>query len=254
MKRILPSAAIFLLLLTACSAPTDTAQQPDDGTTLQPLLLKIEYGMIDDAKLVGYLAEVRDGKQHPAVVLIHEQRGVDQSMRERAMDIAREGYTALVVDLYGGQTAESPAQARSLASGVQNDIDGALENVAEAVDYLRRMPSVNGAQIASVGWSFGDNWVSRMARNDLGFDASVIYYEGSPVRGELPRMRADILGQFGEESASIATDDDVEFEATLETQSGSHAFLMYPYASGEEDSQAAESWRRTIDFLERSVR
>lgn len=199
MKRIC-SLACFTLVLAACGNAPDVAQTPDDTAheivATEPLLMKIEYGAIDDVTLVGYLAEKRDGMRHPAVVLVHDESGADRDIRDLAMRFAREGYTALAIDLYEGRPAADDAAARRLASDVERNPDRAFENLAEAVDYLRRMPSVNGDRIASVGWSFGDDLDEKMEQNTLELDASIVYDEATqetPLAADLTNGDGTII-------------------------------------------------------------
>lgn len=184
MKRSLPSFALCLLL--AACATENVVRMPDGSVPVadstNPILVKIEYGERGDVTLVGYLAEVRDGNVHPAVVLIHTEQGNGQDMRDLAMSFAREGYTALAVDLYEGKSADDG----SLAANQER----ALQNVQQAVSYLRRMPSINGEQIASVGWSFGDDFEEGMAADELALDVSIIYDEGTR---QMP-LAADLTG------------------------------------------------------------
>ena len=142
------------------------------------------------------------------------------------------------------------------------DLEGAFANLRAAVRYLQGLPQVSGERLASVGWCFGGGWSYQMAKNDLGVRASVMYYGRFSVADDLSRMRALILGNFGEEDRSISVDSVREFQATLRTLSGAHEVYIYPnagHAFANEDSasynrEAAElAWRRTLAFLEKHL-
>lgn len=212
----------------------------------------------------GYLARPDDGGTYPGLVLIHEWWGLNNNIRNLAKDFAQQGYVALAVDLYGGQVAQTPEEAGVLAGAVRENVDEAFSNLNAAVGYLKSLEYVKSDSLASVGWCFGGGWAYEMAKNDLGVEASVMYYGRFSVEDDLSMMRADILGHFGEEDASILIDNVKEFEAKLKTLSGNHAVFIYPnagHAFANEDNQDAYredaaklAWQRTIDFLSRELK
>jgi carboxymethylenebutenolidase len=211
----------------------------------------------------GYLALPQGEGPFPGLILIHEWWGLNDNIRENAEAFARQGYAALAVDLYRGQSAATPDEARVLAGGVSKDLDSAFANLEAAVSYLQGRPEISGERLASVGWCFGGGWSYQMAKNDLGVRASVMYYGRFSAADDLSRMRALILGNFGEEDRSISVDSVREFQATLKTLSGDHEVYIYPnagHAFANADSrsynrEAAElAWSRTLTFLEKQLR
>lgn len=211
----------------------------------------------------GYLARPADRKPGPGLVLIHEWWGLNDNIRENARRFAELGYVALAVDLYDGETAADRDGARRLAGGVRKDPESAFANLRQAVDYLAALEGeVDPARIASVGWCFGGGWSYQMARNDLGVKASVIYYGRFNPEDDLSRMRAAILGHFGEKDRGIEVDDVREFQAKLKTLKGDHMVFIYPNAghafanadSRNYDEAAAETaWKRTLEFFRRNL-
>jgi len=211
----------------------------------------------------GYLAQPVGEGPFPGVILIHEWWGLNQNIKDLADDFAEQGYVALAVDLYNGELAETSDQAGTLAGSVREDTDAAFANLASARQYLGQLAQVNEDSLASVGWCFGGQWAYNMAANNMGVDASVMYYGRFSMEDDLSMMRADIMGHFGEEDMSIAVDDVRQFEAKLNTLDGDHAVFIYPnagHAFANEDredaynEEAAElAWQRTIDFLSREL-
>lgn len=209
----------------------------------------------------GYLV-VPDGEgPFPALILIHEWWGLNDNIRDYAERFAKQGYVALAVDLYDGESTETADQARVLATSVRENMDSAFANLQSAVDYLNGLDVVQEDSLASVGWCFGGGWSYEMAKNDLDVQSSVIYYGRFNPDDDLSMMRADILGHFGEEDASIAVDDVKAFEAKLQTLQGEHQIFIYEnagHAFANEDNEDAydrvsadQAWIRTIEFLQR---
>ncbi len=210
-------------------------------------------------KVKGYLARPADRKARAALILIHEWWGLNDNIRENARQFAELGYVALAVDLYNGEFATDRDGARKLAGGVRKDPEAAFANLKQAVAYLTSLKGeVDPARIASVGWCFGGGWSYQMAKNDIGVKASVIYYGRFNPKDDLSRMRATILGHFGEKDRGIKVDNVREFQAKLKTLKGDHMVFIYPnaghgFANADNrnyDKAAAETaWKRTVDFF-----
>ncbi len=217
----------------------------------------------DNANVKGYLAKPADKKARPGLILIHEWWGLNDNIRENARAFAELGYVALAVDLYNGEMATTPDGARKLAGAVRKNTDAAFANLKQAVSYLSGLKGeVDPARIASVGWCFGGGWSYQMAKNDLGVKASVIYYGRFNPADDLSRMRATILGHFGETDRGIKVDNVREFQAKLKTLKGDHMVFIYPNAghafanadSRNYDKAAAETaWKRTMEFFEKHL-
>lgn len=209
----------------------------------------------------GFLARPADNKKHPAIVLIHEWTGLNDYMRGNARQYAKLGYVALAADLYQGKVTTNRDEARKLATGVRKNREVALENLRQAVAYLKgRSANVDPQRLASVGWCFGGGWSYQMAKNDLGVKATVIYYGHFNPKDDLSRMRATIIGHYGEKDRSIKVDDVRAFQARLKTLNGDHEIYIYPNAghgfakSGRKryNKEAAEdAWKRTTAFLKK---
>ena len=122
----------------------------------------------------GYFAAPADVFEPlPAIIVIHEWWGLNDNVRAMAERLAGEGYMVLAVDLYAGQMAANPAEARQLMLEVVEDPDPAKDNLRDAYEFLE----IAGApRIASLGWCFGGGWSLNAAQlfpDDL--DASVIF-------------------------------------------------------------------------------
>lgn len=258
--------AIVVILLVLLMGLGERSLNKDDknvlGTPVVTDVVTTTVPYFEDTE--GYLARPEGDGQYPGLILIHEWWGLNENIKNLAEDFAAQGYVALAVDLYEGQIATSSEQAGQLAGAVREDVEGAFENLSAAVDFLEGMPNVESDSLASVGWCFGGGWAYEMAANDLGIDASVMYYGRFSLEDDLSMMRADILGHFGEEDASIALDDVEAFEVKLNTLDGDHAVFIYPnagHAFANEDNEdayneeaAMNAWERTIDFLTRELK
>jgi carboxymethylenebutenolidase len=213
----------------------------------------------------GYLAtpdNLEQGEQAPAIILIHEWWGLNEDIKQMADDYADEGYVALAVDMYGKEPTNSSTVAKKRSSEVRNNMEEAMNNLSSAVEFLENREDVNNDKLATVGWCFGGGWAYQMAVNDIGVDASVMYYGQFDPQDDFRNMKASILGHFGEEDTVVDVNNAREFKAKLEQQDESSSVYIYPnvghsfanYDGGDNldysRKQAKKTWNRTMNFLQ----
>ena len=198
----------------------------------------------------------------PGVIVIHEWWGLNDNVRAMARRLAAEGYAALAVDLYGGQTADAPEAAQSLMRAAMGREDALTDNLRQAYSFLS--DSLGAPAVGSVGWCFGGMWSLRTALAlPEALDAAVVYY-GRPVTDPdaLRPLAMPVLALFGEADDSIPMDTVRAFEAALAEAGVGHEVVAYPGAahafanpSGQayEPEAAADAWTRTTAFLAEHV-
>ena len=116
--------------------------------------------------LKGYLAydTAKKGKG-PGVLVVHEWWGLNDYARERARMLAKLGYTALAVDMYGeGKTATHPDDAGKFSSELMQNFDTAKARFIAAMDFLKKQPAVDPGRIAAIGYCFGGSVVLNSQR------------------------------------------------------------------------------------------
>jgi carboxymethylenebutenolidase len=219
----------------------------------------VEYATVGGRTVSGFLARPQGAAQGgPAVIVIQEWWGLNDNIRAMARRLAGEGYTALAVDLYAGEVADSPERARELMSAAQEREGELEENLRQAYRYLTE--ARGATKIGSIGWCFGGGWSLRAALlHPDGLDAAVIYY-GRLItdREQLAPLRVPILGLFGAEDEGIPVDGVREFQKVLEDlgkdvtiqiyEGADHAFAN-PSGTRYNEPAAEDAWRRTLAFL-----
>ncbi len=219
---------------------------------------EVVYGTVDGKPLRGYLAHPTGAADTlPGILVIHEWWGLNDNIRAMARRLAGEGYAALAVDLYGGESAQDPQAARRLMQAAMQDRQAGIRNLAAAADFLR----ARGAErLGVIGWCFGGGWSLQTALQlPEQVDAAVMFY-GQPVTDphELARLDAPLLGLFGGEDGGIPVDTVRRMETELERLGRQVTIHVYPEAShafanpsGQlYDAAAAEdAWRRTTAFF-----
>ena len=204
-------------------------------------------------------------KKLPAVIMIHENRGLNDNIKDTADILAKQGYVVLAVDLFQGQVTADPNQARELSSSVRNNPGIAIENMKSAIAYLSSLQNVNGSRIASIGWCFGGGQSLQLALNseDHPLAATIIYY-GQVVNdtNEIPKIKWPVLGIFGDQDQSISINSVKAFEQALNETGVTNEIYIYPgvghaFANPSNDNYApqetADAWKKTLAFLKKYV-
>ncbi len=134
----------------------------------------------DGVTLLGYLAydNAFDGPR-PGVLVIHEWRGHDAYARSRAEQLAKLGYTAFALDMYGeGVLARNNEEAGQLAARFYNDRDLARARAQAGLKVLTSHAKCDASRTAAIGYCFGGTMVLELARAGTDLDAVVSFHGG----------------------------------------------------------------------------
>jgi carboxymethylenebutenolidase len=206
------------------------------------------------------------GNKLPAVVMIHENRGLNEHIKMMADTLAKEGYVVLAVDLFNGQVASNQEFAGLLSGVVRENPTEAIANLRAAVRYLASLDNVNASQISSLGWCFGGQQSLQLALNtepEYPLYSTVIYY-GRLVSDphELSKLKWPVLGIFGDQDDSIPVENVTNFKAALDSIGIPNEIYIYKgvghaFANPSRDSYAPEqtedAWNKTLSFLKKST-
>ncbi len=163
----------------------------------------------------GYLSLPSDTSgKHAALIVIQEWWGLNDWIREQTDRFANQGYVALAVDLYRGKVASDPSLAHELSRGLP--ADRAISDLKAGVDLLAGRSDVDPKRIGVIGWCMGGGYSLQLAIADPRVAACVINY-GSLVTdpATIDKIKAPILGNFGEEDRGIPPQDVRAFQAAL---------------------------------------
>jgi carboxymethylenebutenolidase len=206
------------------------------------------------------------GNKLPAVVMIHENRGLNEHIKMMADTLATEGYVVLAVDLFNGQVASNQEDAGQLSGAVRENPTEAIANLRSAVRYLASLDNVNASQISSLGWCFGGQQSLQLALNTepkYPLSSTIIYY-GRLVSDpdELSKIKWPVLGIFGDQDDSIPVENVTNFESVLDSLGIPNEIYIYEgvghaFANPSRDSyapeQTADAWNKTLSFLKNST-
>ncbi len=196
----------------------------------------------------------------PAVVVIHENRGLNPYIEDVARRLAVAGFIAFAPDALtplGGYPGNDD-DGRTLQR--QRDRDEMVEDFAAAVEFIGGHPDCTG-KVGSVGFCFGGGMSMRMAVRIPTLAAAVAYYGRHPDPTEVTLINAPLMLHHGEldERVNASWPD---FEKAL--QSANAAYVNYEYADADHgfhndttpryNKGAAQlSWKRTTEFFTRHL-
>ncbi len=143
---------------------------------------EIEYSS-GGTTLKGYLAydDSIKGKR-PGVLVVHEWWGHNEHARDRARMLAKLGYTALAVDMYGdGKLADHPEKAGEFMNAAFKDWEGSQAKFNAAKKLLQDHATVDPERIGAIGFCFGGAVSLRMARGGADLDAVVAFHSALPL-------------------------------------------------------------------------
>ncbi len=178
----------------------------------------------------GYLAQPADGQPHPGVVVIQEWWGLVPHIKDVAERFAREGFVALAPDLYHGQAAEEPDEARKLAMAL--DAQRAVQEIAAAARYLKKMPNVAPSKVGVVGWCMGGGLSLSTAAHHADLIGAAVAFYGRPLTaGDTAKLEVPVLGLYAEHDHGIPVEAVHAFAAEMDKQQVPHEVHIYPGAS-----------------------
>jgi carboxymethylenebutenolidase len=225
----------------------------------------------DDARLVtsdvtypgargemkGYLAYPAEGGPFGAVIVIHENRGLNAHIKDVARRMALEGFVALAPDFLSdlGGTPTDEDAARALFQELsQPDV---VSNGVATITWLQAHEKSNG-RVGAMGFCWGGGTVNNLATTAPELLAAVPYYGGQPNPEAVPAIRARVMAHYGGLDERINAGIP-EFEAALEAAGVDHQIFIYEGANhafnndtsdARYDKAAADlAWSRTVELF-----
>jgi carboxymethylenebutenolidase len=199
----------------------------------------------------------------PALVVVHEWWGLVDWVKQQAAKLADQGYVALAIDLYRGKTATTPDEAHELMRGLPSD--RASRDLQSAFNYLAAQNTVDPKRIGSIGWCMGGGYAFDLAVLEPRLRAAVVNYGHlASDTSTMQRINAALLGIFGAQDRGIPADGVRQFERQMHGLGKKVEIVIYPDAghafenpankAGYRPQDAADAWRRTIEFLDRNLK
>lgn len=210
----------------------------------------------------GYLAKPAKGKKFPAVLVIHENRGLNPYIEDVARRLAKSGYIAFAPDgltSVGGYPGDEQ-------KGVQlfRTVDGKkmTEDFVAAAIWLKKRADSKG-KLGAVGFCFGGGMVNQLAvRLGKDLNAGVAFYGRQAGVAEVPKIKARLMFQYAGNdqgvNAGIAAYEAALKENKKKFESFTYEGKQHGFHNDTTPRYDAESaklaWQRTLDFFKKHLK
>ncbi|TDB67353.1 dienelactone hydrolase family protein [Arundinibacter roseus] len=200
-------------------------------------------------------------KSYPAVVVIHENRGLNAHIEDVARRAAQAGFLAIAPNAISVLPDKPANEDEARALFPKLDPQESITNFAKAFDYLSTRKDTTGA-FGCVGFCWGGAMANNLAVQVPTLKAAVAFYGRQPVTSEVPKIQAAVQLHYGgldervNEGAKAYVDALKAHGKTFEMymyEGVNHAFHNDTSAARYDEKAATLAWRRTIDFFEKYV-
>lgn len=219
--------------------------------------------------LQGYLV-YEDSHQavRPGVLVVHEWWGLNDHARKRAEELAKEGYIALAVDMFGeGKTTTHPQKAGEWATAVRQNKQLGKDRFMAGYDFLKKHPLTLKDQMAAIGYCFGGSVVLTMAQEGVELKGVASFHGAFPGERAVPRaFQAKVLVCHGADDPLITNEQIQQYQDNLRGAGADWQFMVYGGAKhsftnpdadkagvpalGYNKSADRRSWKLMLSFLE----
>jgi dienelactone hydrolase len=225
---------IIISFFMACNnEPKQDAQAPAAGDSAVYKEESITYTG-DNTTMNGYVVyDANNKNRRPAVLVVPEWWGLNDYPKMRAMMLAKLGYVAMAIDMYGdGKTAENPDSAGKFAGALYKDPQGAKARIDAAIAKIKTYAVVDTANIGAIGYCFGGGMLLNTVRlgdelkGVVSFHGTLI---GTPARKDL--LKTKILVCHGNADQFVSQKDVAEFKKQMDSIGANYTFIGYDSAT-----------------------
>lgn len=219
---------------------------------------------VDGQNLKGYLAYDESTTDiRPGILVVHEWVGLNAYAKKRAVDLAKEGYVAFALDMYGDGKEISVSEARKKSGAVGSDFPLIEKRFNAALDILNSSKFVNKNKTAAIGYCFGGGVVLNMAR--MGTEIAGVVGFHSSVNTGLTATKGDIKTKIlafqgdADPAAPIAKRN--SFIKEMESNEADYSYIIYdnvaahnftnPAGNSYYEKEANMAWESMLTFFDK---
>ena len=222
---------------------------------------RISYPGVN-GEMQAYVARPQAEKKYAAVIVIHENRGLNAHIEDVARRAAVAGYLAVAPNALApiGGTPANEDEARAKFQQLKPEDN--LQNFIKVFDYLPGRKDFNGTA-GCVGFCWGGAMANNLAVNVSSLKAAVPFYGRQPKTEDVPKIKAALQLHYAENdegvNAGIAA-----YEEALKNNKITYELYMYPGAqhafhndtapSRYNETAAKLAWQRTLYFFKKYLK
>ena len=252
-------AAVAMLPLLE-GDPEAAMVSPDDA--------RLSTGTVKVAGPAGAISAYQAGpkaagnRKRPAVLVIHENRGLNNHIRDVARRAALAGYHAVAPDLLSRKGGTPPDPRDAIAAIRTLRRPDTIADLQATLAYLKGRADVRGDRIGVVGFCWGGGMTNRLATASPELRAAAAFYGPVPPLSAVPRIKAHLLLIYAEKDGWVnrgvpaykAALDKAGVTYEMKTYPGvQHAFHNDTAAARYNAAAAKDAWTRTLAFFEKRL-
>jgi dienelactone hydrolase len=202
LTRLLPAFVIIAAMSAHSEIMSKPVEYKEGDTVLEGL------SVYDDAV---------QGKR-PAVLVVHQWKGLGDYEKKRAEMLAHLGYNVFVADIYGkGIRPQTPQAAAAEAGKYKNDRALLRARVLAGLEVLAKHDLTDPRRIAAIGYCFGGMGVLELARSGADIAAVVTFHGAlsSPMPGDAKNIKAKVLALHGADDPNVPPKEVAAFEEEM---------------------------------------
>jgi len=218
----------------------------------------ISYAGVN-GEMKAYVARPKKEGKYAAVMVIHENRGLNAHIEDVTRRAANAGFLAIAPDALSpqGGAPDDADKARDMFAKL--DAQQNLQNFIKGFDYLRTRNDCNN-KFGCVGFCWGGGLANQLAVNDPDLKAAVAFYGRQPEATDVPKIKAAVQLHYGSLDeridAGIPAYEDalkkagVKYELYM-YEGANHAFHNDTAPGRYNEAAAKLAWQRTIEFFKK---
>lgn len=223
-----PATATATATAPATPRAAATPGVPADDPTLEAADVRFPGPA---GELRGYLARPKGAGTFPGILIIHENRGLLDQVKDIARRYAKEGFVALAIDLVsraGGTNLQDVALNTGFLG--RSNPDDLVADCLAGIAHLKGLPATQGRKLGVVGFCFGGGYTFEVAAASKDVAAAIPYY-GTAQRPleALARTSAAVLVNYGETDTRL-TSQAPQVEERLKLSGRPYRIKIYPGA------------------------
>lgn len=276
MKKISISLSIVAIVFSVGLSSCGGAETVSENKNVKVELKEESVAYTSDtSKLIGFAAYDVNVKKMPVIIIVHEWWGLNDYAKSRAKQLAKLGYFAFAVDMYGnGDVANNPDEAMTHAMPFYSDPMIANKRIEAALTKIKSYPQADMDNVVAIGYCFGGAMVLNAARAGMPFKGVVSFHGGlAGLQPEKNKIKADVLVCHGAADQFVSKEEVDQFKKQMDSVSAPYTFKSYAdatHAFTNPDATAngkkfdlpiaynkkadEESWKDFMEFLEKVLK
>lgn len=238
-----------------------------DGVTVRPddpriTVAKADVKATDGATLIGYLARPKADGKYPGIIVVHENRGLTEHIKDVIRRVATAGMVGLGIDVVSraGGADKLTDQAAYNAELGKRSVTDVVRDFLSAADHLKAQAFVDGNKLGATGFCYGGGVVWSLINSNAPLKAAVPFYGFAPQDvSAIGSTKTAVLGVYAQQDSGV-TGSLPKMEEQLKRSGTTYQLTVYPgvghafhndTGTRYNPEQARRAWVDAIEWFRR---